>query len=317
MKNILVTAGGTATAWHICNVVKEYFNDEVRIIVTDTNKPETVPSILLADKVIQVPYSNDPEYLGIIDSILINEGIDVIIPLIPQEAFFFYPESDIITKSNTLTTIPPLKSIETLADKKQIYDFLVEKEIPTPALIDISEILDDKTYIIKPRLGFGSLGVEIIRGNRIKDKYIEKMDSIIVQEYCKSEDYEEITVEVYNSDERLEMFARKRIDVKSGVCVKMEPYSSAPFSEYVKQIVNSIKCPIAFNIQFLRDNGIWKLFDFNLRLPAGSAMSTKIGFQLTRALISTLIGKEVDDGFFMIDKTVKYVLRTYQEHAIR
>ena len=316
MKKILVTAGGTAIAWHICDVVNKHFKDEISVIITDINEPEMVPCILLAEKVIQVPYSNDPKYIEVIDRIIKEEAIDVIIPLLPREAFLFHPESEIVTSNDLITTIPPLSTVEMLTDKKALCSFLIDNEIPTPRIYEIGDIDDEKEYIIKPRLGFGSNGVEVLKGSELR-KRNENLDLYVIQEYCKTEDYDEVTIEVFNHLGRLEMFARRREDVKSGVCVKMQPYDTEPFEKYVRKIVEAIECPIAFNVQFLRDAGKWKLYDFNLRLPAGTALSTAIGFQLTRAVLASLVGKPVKDEYFIVDKSVRHVLRTYQELLVR
>ena len=316
MKKILVTAGGTATAWHICNVVKQHFKDKIGVIITDINEPKKVPCVLLAEKVVQVPYSNDPTYIDVIDSIIKEEQINAIIPLIPQEALLFHPEAEIIKSNSIFTTIPPLKTVEMLADKKALYSFLLEEDIPTPTLFNIEDVDDEKKYIIKPRFGFGSIGVETLKGVELR-KRGESLNSFVIQEYCKAEDYDEVTVEIYNYLDRLEMFARRREDVKSGVCTKMQPYITKHFENYIRRVVESIECPIAFNVQFLRDDGVWKLFDFNLRLPAGTALSTAAGFQLTRSLLSTLIGDPLKDDFFCVDGSVRYVLRTYQELVVR
>lgn len=316
MKKILVTAGGTATAWHICSVAQKYYKDEISIIVTDINDPDSVPSVVLAEKVIQVPYSDDLNYVDVIDNVIKEEQIDCIIPLIPQEAFLFHPESNVIISNNIFTTIPPIKTVEILADKKKLYSFLLEEKIPTPRIYEVEDVDDEKTYIVKPRLGFGSIGVDVLKGSELRNG-CKDFDSFVIQEYCRSDDYDEVTVEVFNSIDRIQMFARRREEVKSGVCTKMQPVSIEPFKKYVDDIVKSIECPIALNVQFLRDRDEWKLFDFNLRLPAGTALSTAIGFQLTRALLAEIIGKPVKDEYFKVDKSVKHVLRTYQEIAVR
>ena len=36
-KKILLTAGGTATTWHFCQVIKEYFDDKFEIHICDIN----------------------------------------------------------------------------------------------------------------------------------------------------------------------------------------------------------------------------------------------------------------------------------------
>lgn len=143
------------------------------------------------------------------------------------------------------------------------------------------------------------------------------LENNIIQEYCNGSDYDEVTVEIFNGSVGLRIFARRRIATKAGVCVKMEPVDNTPFMPYIKKLVNNIDCPIAFNVQFLRDAGKWKLFDCNLRLGAGTALSTTIGFELTRAMIAEIVDLPIDDDWFSIDEEVKSVLRVYKEVVVK
>ena len=98
---------------------------------------------------------------------------------------------------------------------------------------------------------------------------------------------------------------------------KRNPINEKIFYPYISDLVKNIECPKAFNVQFLLDNGQWKLFDCNLRLGAGTALSTSIGFQLTRSLLAEIVGAKVDKAWFDYDKSVKTVLRVYQEIVIK
>ena len=104
---------------------------------------------------------------------------------------------------------------------------------------------------------------------------------------------------------------------KSGVCVKMIPYNTDVFYPIVERLVLSMDMPIAFNLQFFKTDNVWKLFDCNLRLGAGTALSTAAGFQLTRAFIAELIGEKVLEEWFEVDSKVKSVLRVYEEVVIK
>ena len=60
-------------------------------------------------------------------------------------------------------------------------------------------------------------------------------------------------------------------------------------------------------------NTKWMLTDFNLRLGAGTALSSAIGWDLVYAFLIDLI--DVDDPFLYLNKpvTIKKVVRVYQE----
>lgn len=313
MKRILVTAGGTATAWHIVQVAKEHFVNNIEIQICDTNEPYLVPAVVTAKKVHRVPPVVDEGYVETIGKIVDEERIDCILPLIPQEAYLFARDSDFVREHGIDSTAPTLNTTNLLADKFNMYRTLCSLDISTPKVYGRNEIDREGTYLLKPRLGFGSAGVEIVRGGEL-DKVT---DETVIQEYCHDADYDEITVEVNNGKAGLHIFARRRIATKAGVCVKMEPVDASPIRPVIKKLINNVECPKAFNVQFLWHNGEWKLFDCNLRLGAGTALSTAIGFQLTRALLAEVAGDEVEESWFNVDKNIKTVLRVYQEIAVR
>lgn len=312
MKRILITAGGTATAWHITQTANKYFKEDIEIHVCDTNKAELVPTVTIAKKVHTVPPVVNKEYSGAISDIVKRESIDCIIPLIPQEAYLFAPDSDFVKEHGLTSSAAELQTTELLADKENMYNTLNNLSIPTPRIYPVDAIDPETEYLIKPRLGFGSIGIDVVKG---KDIY--KSDDIVIEEYCHADDYDEVTVEVFNCKQKLHIFSRRRIATKAGVCVKMEPVDNTVFYPNIKKLVDNVECPAAFNVQFLRDNGIWKLFDCNLRLGAGTALSSAAGFQLTRALLAELIGRSIDDEWFRVDPDIQTVLRVYQEVVVK
>jgi len=312
MKRILITAGGTAISWHICQICNLYFRDKIEVFICDINKPFLVPASTIAKDTFEVPFASDNSYLENIDSIVKKNNIDIIIPLIPNELVKLSSDSDFISSTGLKTAAVSKKTIINLSDKKLMCRTLIDQKISTPRIFSIEETEDDKEYFIKPRLGFGSLNTSVLSGKQIKANGIS--DDFVVQELCDCD--EEVTVEVFNGD-KLKVFARKRVATKSGVCVKMIPIDNSPFIPVVEKLVASMDMPIAFNLQFLYDNGIWKLFDCNLRLGAGTALTTAAGFQLTRAFIAELINEPVLDEWFDIDKSIKSVLRVYNEVAIK
>ena len=315
MKRILVTAGGTATAWHICEEVSKYFQDKIEIHVCDINDPELVPASVLAYKTHKVPYSNSEDYLPTIKKIVEEEKIDIIIPLLPMEAFILGPDSDFIKELGIVTTAPKEETTAALVDKKGMFETLSRLDVKTPMNYDLNSVDNNKKYMIKPRLGFGSLGIKILEGKDIDSDL--NLDEFVIQEYCPHDDEDEVTVEIYNYNGRLEIFSRRRVMTKSGVCVKMVPIDNEIFYSSVKKVVDNVDCPIAFNMQFLYDKGEWKLFDCNLRLGAGTGLSTAIGFKLTKALLATLSDIPVDESYFNVDKEAKSVVRVYKEVVIK
>lgn len=313
-KRILLTAGGTATTWHFCQVIKKYFPDDFEIFITDTNDEYLVPSSIYADKFFKVPSVFEKDYMTHMYEILKQEKIDIIIPLIDFDLSNFCKDNQELIKMNVTTTAPSSNVIDTLTNKYNMYKFLSQNNIPTPKVYEIDEIVDNESYLMKPVRGFGSSGVFIKSGKEIKKN--PKKD-IIIQEICDDKSGE-ITAEIYNSNGTLRIFQRRRVATKAGVCVKTVPENIEEINKIIENLVNIIECPKAFCIQFMKNQkGEWAIIDCNLRIGAGTALSTKIGFQLVKALLTNLLGKELDEKDFQIDKNVKSVLRVYEEIAIK
>lgn len=317
MIKILVTAGGTATAWHIANVAKKYYPNEIVVQACDTNEPYLVPVSAIVDKMHKVSPTMNLNYPEDIKNIVLEENIDCLIPLIPYEGILFAEDSAFIQELNIKTTAASMKTADLLADKRNMYNTLSTIGIPTPRIYRLQDISKDEVYLLKPRRGFGSSGVIKVIGKDI----LEKTNSYnlcdnAISEYCHDSDYDEITVEVYNGMAGLHVFPRRRIATKAGVCVKMEPVYNDVFLSYVQKLVKEIECPVAFNVQFLFHKKEWKLFDCNLRLGAGTALSSAAGFQLTRAMLAELSGQVVQEEFFQVKPNIKSVLRVYQEIII-
>lgn len=315
MKRILVTAGGTATAWHICQVCNEFFCDKIEVYVCDINEPYLVPSSILAKKIFKVPYADSPEYLNVLNEIVSFNRIDCIIPLIPNEILALSSDSRIINDLGIISSAPIREASIALSDKELMYHKLISKGIETPRVFGNDEIDVKTQYFVKPKLGFGSLGTGIFSGEYILRNKLYNDTNVVIQELCDNR--EEITVEIFNGKNLLKVFARKRVATKSGVCVKMIPYNTDVFYPIVERLVLSMDMPIAFNLQFFKTDNVWKLFDCNLRLGAGTALSTAAGFQLTRAFIAELIGEKVLEEWFEVDSKVKSVLRVYEEVVIK
>lgn len=313
-KTILVTGGGTAIAWHISKVCKEFFSDEINLIITDINDEIFVPSAIFANKYYKTPLANDDKYISVIKKIILDNKVEVVIPIIPKEAELLSADSDFIVSNGIISTAPDIEILHKLSNKDSLYETLKELDIPTPKIFSVAEVEDNKKYFIKPVEGFGSLGTGCYLGKEINN--IDNLDNVVIQEYCKDTDYKEVTVEVFNSGEDLFLFARERVATKAGVCVKTIPVDENIFYSDVKKLVSSYNLPYAFNVQFLYHKNCWKLFDCNLRLGAGTPLATAAGFQLTRALLSKLLDKEVDYNWFQVNKKIKSILRVYDEVVI-
>lgn len=89
----------------------------------------------------------------------------------------------------------------------------------------------------------------------------------------------------------------------------------------VNHIGDIITLPEASCIQFMKrkDAGTWVTTDINLRLGAGTAMSSKIGWDLTRAAISEWAGGLIPNPLIYLQSADEehIIVRVFKEIVMR
>ena len=77
MKRILITGGGTGTAFSYVTHIKKNWGDNVEIHVCDINESKYITSALFSDYAHKVPYANDENYKIAIANIINQNNIDL------------------------------------------------------------------------------------------------------------------------------------------------------------------------------------------------------------------------------------------------
>lgn len=307
----MITAGGTATAWHIAKTIKLHMPNAYEVHICDCNRQELIPAVKYADFFYQMPMIVAEDYRSAMYRILKEKQIDIIVPLIDMDLKLFASDSDSLKRLGVRSSAPCKKTFEALSDKAKLPDSLERLGIPALSLYTQKETVPENRYLLKPRIGFGSRGTRVIWG---KDIQLTDISDCIIQEYVQPvDDIYEITAEVYQYANEIRVFMRSRIEVKEGVCTKMQPTYEKQIEEEIKKLVDAFEMPIASNIQFLLHEGKWRMNDVNLRLGAGTALSTACGFQLTRACMETLKDEQSHVEYLMADYSIQSVCRVYEE----
>ena len=305
-KKILILAGGTATAWHLCNLIKNCFVEQFELYVGDINDRNIIPASTLSDKYFQLPPINDPVYYSYMLNLLEEEKINIIVPLIDSDLMFFSNDNPDLLKLNILSTAPTTNTMEICKSKSKISELLANNGLPVPKQYKQNDIDPEKTYFVKPDSGFGSRGVAVLKG-----KDIDFSEKIIIQEVLQ---HPEITVEIFKKDDFLTYICRERLEVKSGVCTKARFFYDKGLENIIHRIDALLQFPLASCIQFMKnDDNKWCMTDLNMRLGAGTALSSSAGFGLASGFLSVSYGKDDFKNYLgkVIDNQV--VVRVYSE----
>lgn len=307
MKNILVMAGGTSTAWHIANIIKRYFNDSLFLIICDINESYLVHTSVLADKYIKVPPIKQENYYEVMLDLFKDNKIDIIVPLIDYDIMLFYRDNPDLQHIGVYSTAPNKKTSDQLGNKRNLHLFLNKLNINTPHILEKDELEDNVEYFVKDMVGFGSRGVKKEKGQFLK-QISEKQ---IIQEIYT---LPEITVDVVKNNNDIYTVCRERIETKLGVCTKAKVYYDPGIHDIIKRIDLETSLPVISCVQFMKNSfGDWGLIDFNLRSGGGTALSAAAGFQAVRAAINIWCGKDCIAELLPTLQEEKYVVRAYEE----
>jgi len=280
-KKIFILAGGTATAWHLCSLIKKNFAGRFVLYVGDINERNLIPASTLCDKYYRLPPINDPVYYSYMLHLLEAEKINILVPLIDLDLAIFPNDNPDLLRIKILSTAPDTTTMEICKSKSRVSELLASKGIVVPKQFQADDIDPEKSYFVKPDFGFGSRGASVVRG-----KDINFSEKIIIQEILQNP---EASVEIFKKDNFLSFISRERLEVKSGVCTKTRFFYDNELEEIIRHINDFLPLPLASCIQFMKnDNGEWCLTDLNMRLGAGTALSSAAGFGLASAFLSVL-----------------------------
>lgn len=311
MKKILLMAGGTATAWHIAKIFKEYYS-EVKLYICDINPPYKVHTSILADKYIVVPPIKSENYYNFMLGLLDFEKIDIIIPLIDYDIELFYRDNKDLLCRNIYSSAPPKRTVDLLSNKRNMSIFLNKVGVDTPKCIEPEYLQSHLEYFVKDIVGFGSRNAFKDLGCNLKNI----SDRQIIQELCFNP---EITVDVLCIDKKVYTICREREEVKAGVCTKARIFYDGEIQKIVERVSDNIELPSISCVQFMKNKeNKWVLTDFNLRPGGGTALSAAVGFQAVRVAIGNWLDEKQDvDDLLVCKKQDNFVVRAYEEIITR
>ena len=309
-KHILITAAGTASAWHLCNCINEDFNDFFTIHTADINPDYLIPSSVISKHHHQIPLVIDEGYEEKIFEILEREKIDLIIPLIDKDVEIFSNDNRGLIKNGTVSTSPSFATSKLITDKRKLNDYLRAANIAAPKTLTKDMLLNtgESDFFMKPNQGFGSRGV----GKISKEEALIKVEDerVLIQELCGEQ---EITVEVFNHD-GVRTLCRERIETKAGVCTKARVFSDEKLHRLAESLCRVLEMPVAFCFQVMMNkDGEWVITDLNPRIGAGTALVTAVGWSLTKAMLAVFAGVAEPTKYLIEPDVDRYVTRVYSE----
>ncbi|MFN3076306.1 MAG: ATP-grasp domain-containing protein [Alphaproteobacteria bacterium] len=313
-QRLLISAGGTATTWHLSSLVREVFPDHFELLVCDIYPPHLVASSRLAQRCFQVPPVADPGYRAHMLALFAAEGIDLYVPLIDADVYEFPSDDPSLEALGVRSTGAVAASAPLLRNKRVLAEFLDRHGIVVPGRLveeDLSTRPPDERVFVKPEKGFGSRGAGVATVAAARARLRDE-EGLVVQALCRPP---EITVEVFNGTTGVRALCRERLETKEGVCTKARIWWDEELEALARHLCTVLALPVAFCFQVLRDDrGRWTVVDLNPRLGAGTALSTAYGWSLASAALAAWGRLDLaPEDFLRLQPEERHVLRVYSE----
>lgn len=158
MLNVMLLSAGVTTGWHLAQVAQQQFSGDICLHLCDTNPRELVPAAALGGPFHRVLPLADPGYQQQILTLLKENHIDVIVPLIDQDLFTWAADAPELAALGVRSTAPLRQTAQLLTDKKAMAAFLQAHGLPTPPLVAPEQMEPGRAYIEKREIGCGSVG---------------------------------------------------------------------------------------------------------------------------------------------------------------
>jgi carbamoyl-phosphate synthase large subunit len=239
-------------------------------------------------------------------------GIDFELPVFAKHRDFIEKETacNIIVSSNYV--------IEIADDKYLTAEFLKDNKLPYPISYTKENYVQGTfsfPLIIKPKIGFRSVGFNLIKSQEQFDKIINTINEPVIQE-CVGTMETEYTCGVLFLDNELKASIALKRTLKEGntVTATYTKQTPAVITKYLKDVAEAIKPYGVLNFQLRIDNqGVPKIFEINARHSGTTFMRALFGYNEIEYIICYLLKMPLPD---MTKLREGKVVRFYDEFFV-
>lgn len=255
-----------------------------------------------------------------INDIIVKYDIDIIFVGVDFELLYFADIKDELKECHCTVIVSDRKVIEIGNDKYRTFKFLNENVIPAPKtylLEETTSISLEYPFIIKPRIGARSRGVEVIRSEEEYAVFFNqfKNQGYIAQELVGDETSEYTCGVLCWEGKCVQSIVLKR-KLKEGntVFAEYDKNEDEKIAHYVQSIANVLKPYGSCNLQLrIDEKGQPKLFEINPRFSGTTFMRALLGYNEVEFMICRILGWKEPT---LIKKNGK-VIRYYEERLIQ
>jgi carbamoyl-phosphate synthase large subunit len=295
-----------------------------RVLVTDVNALS--PAVQVAHTAYRVPLSTDPSYLPAIESLVVAEGIKLIVPTIDDELPLFGAARGRFARLGAAVIVSSEQTTRLCNDKLGTCEYLRSRGIAAAASFLPRDLPPQPPFplFIKPRFGRGSVGAFSIRTERELEFFLDYVGDPVVQEYL---DGPEFTIDVLCDAEgrAVAVVPRERVVIRAGVIDRGRTSGDRALIDLALECVEAIPFVGPLNIQCRVVSGRPTVFEINPRFSGGIPLTIAAGADFAAMVIDLARGRRLtpaigrfatnlwmtnyEASFFVAESSVESMLR--------
>ena len=315
--NILLTSVGRRA--YIIDYLRDIYKDlglSGNIVATNSDMNTTAMSV--ADKAFESPLIYDEEYIPFLLETCKNEKIDILISLFDIDLMILAKNKAKFEALGVKVIVSNEDVINICNDKFEMLEYLEKIKMPVPeTYLDLDKAIEcadfnNKTYILKPRWGMGSLSIfeaedknelEVLyeKAKRSIQKSYLRFESnadmnraILIQEKIKGDEF---GLDIFNDleGENLSVTVKRKYAMRSGETDIAEVIKNSELKAVGKKIAKSLSHIGNLDMDILLSEGKAYIIDMNARFGGGYPFTHNSGVNELEAIIRFCRGKELND----------------------
>jgi len=323
--NVLLTCVGRRN--YIVEYFKKALGDEGKVYAA--NSYGDTAGMVVADQAFVVPSIYDPSYIDNLLEICQTYNIKLLVPLFDLELPILASNRNKFLKIGTFPLVSSTEVNEICFDKWKSNKFCKDIGINIPksyfSLEDVKmAIQKDEVYfpfVIKPRWGTGSIGLEYAQNFRELDLYYDKVKrvigdtyltdiigsdtkrDVIIQEKIAGVHYTIDIVNDLNGDYQT-CFIKRKLEMRAGEADRAILVEDEDITQLCQKIAVSLRHIGNLDIDIIIDDEKSYVIDLNPRIGGGYPFSHVAGANLPAALIAWVRGEEPEEEWLKIKPNI-------------
>jgi len=283
MSTVLVSGASGIVGYGILRSLSK-FDSSIKLVGTTIYDDSVAQGF--SDIFEQAPLTNSPNYMSWLLRIIEKHGVDLLIPGIEADMYKWDENRSSTGNSGAIALLNDIELINACKDKWAFYKVLNEADFPCVIESSLCDNFDTLSrqfglpFLLKPRRGFGSKGIVIVRSKEIFAKHQKGMGKILLAQPIIGDDENEFTTSAF-CDGRGGFYAAmtlKRKLSKDGFTDKAEVVPTDDFTKTIKDLCKLFRPIGPTNFQFRKSASEIKLLEINPRVSSSTSIRTAFGY---------------------------------------